>query len=318
MSQRHPVIAITGSSGAGTTTVRNAFDYIFRRENIRAAYVDGDSFLRHERAELSRLIEESNRAGKPISHFGPEANRFDLLEQLFAEYGKTGTGVVHPYVREDNAAEYEQAPGTFAAETPLPDDSDLLLYEGLHGGMAAKTWTRRHMSAPHNPLVRERRSKSDSEQGVDIAQHVDFLLGIVPVVNLEWIQKIHRDAHTKNRAAEETTTTILRRLRDYINFMTPQFSLTDINFQRVPLVDTSNPFIAMDVPTASESLLVVRFREPKRYDLVDLLKKFDDSFMSRPNTLVIPGGKLHMALEVICTPRIQQLVDTARRLRGAQ
>jgi phosphoribulokinase len=318
MSERHPVIAITGSSGAGTTTVRNAFDYIFRREKIHAAYIDGDSFLRYERAELNKLIEDSNKAGRPISHFGPEANRFDLLEQLFAEYGETGRGRVRPYVREGNAAEYRQPPGTFAPKRALPDDSDLLLYEGLHGGMVAQTWTRRRMSDSHNPRVRERRNNNNAQNGVDVAQHVDFLIGVVPVVNLEWIQKIHRDKQMRNRAAEDTTTTILRRLQDYITFMTPQFSLTDINFQRVPLVDTSNPFVSMDVPTPAESLLVVRFREPQRYDLPDLLEKFDDAFMSRPNTMVIPGGKLHMALEVICTPRIQQMVETARHLRGAQ
>jgi len=307
MSRQHPVIAITGSSGAGTTTVRDAFGDIFRREDIKPAYIDGDSFLRYDRAAMKEAIEKANRENRPISHFGPDANRFDLLEALFKEYSETGTGRVRQYVREDTAAHYNQPAGTFTDEESLPENTDLLLYEGLHGGVVANTWTRRRMSASHNPVVIERR-KASNKKGVDIAQYVDFLVGVVPVVNLEWIQKIHRDRQIKGISAEESTTTILRRLRDYTHFMTPQFSMSDINVQRVPLVDTSNPFIAREVPTASESMLVVRFREPQYYDFDTLLEKFDNAFMSRPNTMVIPGGQLRMALEVICTPRIKELI----------
>lgn len=311
MSQAHPIIAITGSSGAGTTSVRDAFSDIFRREGLRPAYVDGDSFLRYEREEMRAAIEEANRTGRPISHFGPEVNRFDLLETCFRDYAETGQGEVREYLREDSITDDKLTPGNFGPPQALPTDSDLLVYEGLHGGVVARTWTRRRMSASHNPVIIERR-KHNKQNGVDVAQYVDFLIGVVPVVNLEWIQKIHRDMHTKGILAEETTTTILRRLQDYVYFMTPQFSLTDINFQRVPLVDTSNPFISRDVPTPSESMLVCRFREPARYDFPMMLREFEDSFMSRPNTLVIPGGKLRMALEVICTPRILELIAAAR------
>jgi phosphoribulokinase len=311
MSEAHPIIAITGSSGAGTTTVRDAFSDIFLREGLNAAFVDGDSFLRYERAEMHKVIEEANRNGRPISHFGPDVNRFDLLEACFKQYSETGQAEVREYIREDRAAEFDCAPGSFSEPHALPENSDLLVYEGLHGGVVASTWTRRRMSASHNPVVIERR-KRDKNNGIDIAQYVDFLIGVVPVVNLEWIQKIHRDMHTLGIPAEETTTTILRRLQGYINFMTPQFSLTDINIQRVPLVDTSNPFISRDVPTPSESMLVCRFREPARYDFPQMLEQFEGSFMSRPNTLVIPGGKLRMALEVICAPRIMELITAAR------
>jgi phosphoribulokinase len=317
MSEQHPIIAITGSSGAGTTMIRDAFDHIFNREKIHAAYVDGDSFLRYERAEMTRVIEQSNLAGKPISHFGPDANRFDQLEALFKQYGDSGTGKLRRYIKDDEAIIEGLTAGTFSEESKLDNNSDLMLYEGLHGGVVASTWTRRRMSEAHNPVVIERRSHAGKKKGIDVAQYVDFLIGVVPVVNLEWIQKIHRDKHSKGIAVEETTTTILRRLQDYIYFMTPQFSLTDINFQRVPLVDTSNPFISLDVPTAAESMLVVRFREVQKFDIQNLLERFDGAFMSRPNTLVIPGGKLNMALEIICTPRIQELVKNARRLRGA-
>jgi phosphoribulokinase len=315
MSEAHPIIAITGSSGAGTTTVRDAFTDIFRREDINAAFIDGDSFLRYERNEMASLIEASNRAGKPISDFGPETNRFDLLEALFKQYAETGNGEVRHYVHDDEIEQYSRPAGTFTEPEALPENSDLLIYEGLHGGVMSNTWSRRNMSESHNPVVIERR-RANAAEGVDVAQYVDFLIGVVPVVNLEWIQKIHRDLHIKGIAAEETTTTILRRLRDYISFMTPQFSLTDINFQRVPLVDTSNPFISRDVPPPSESMLVCRFREPARYDFPQMLKLFEGAFMSRPNTLVIPGGKLRMALEVICTPRIMELISTARKQEG--
>lgn len=311
MSESHPIVAITGSSGAGTTTVRDAFTDIFRREDISAAFVDGDSFQRYERAERRQVIEEANRNGRPISHFGPDINRFDLLEACFRQYAETGQAEVREYIREDRAAELNCAPGSFSEPRALPENSDLLVYEGLHGGVVASTWTRRRMSASHNPVVIERRRR-DKQNGIDVAQYVDFLIGVVPVVNLEWIQKIHRDLQTKGVPAEQTTTTILRRLRDYIHFMTPQFSLSDINIQRVPLVDTSNPFISREVPSPSESMLVCRFREPARYDITQMLKRFEGAFMSRPNTMVIPGGKLRMALEVICTPRIIELINTAR------
>lgn len=308
MSKTHPIIAITGSSGAGTTMVRNAFSEIFLRENINAAYIDGDSFLRYERDEMTQVIQKAQQEGKHISHFGPDACRFDQLEALFKSYSETGNGLYRHYVHEDTVNLHNQPAGTFTDEQPLPDDTDLMIYEGLHGGVMARTWTRRSMTPSHNPVVIERRNQDDRNRGVDVAQYVDFLIGIVPVVNLEWIQKIHRDKQVKGIREGDTTDTILRRLQDYIYFMTPQFSLTDINFQRVPLVDTSNPFIALDVPTPAESMLVVRFRDPELYDFNALLEKFDNAFMSRPNTMVIPGGKLRMALEIVCTPRIQALI----------
>jgi hypothetical protein len=75
MSMKHPIIAVTGSSGAGTTTVKHTFEAIFHRENVNAAIVEGDSFHRYTRAEMKTLIEDAEREGqRGISHFGPEAN----------------------------------------------------------------------------------------------------------------------------------------------------------------------------------------------------------------------------------------------------
>ncbi|MHB8453717.1 MAG: phosphoribulokinase [Acidiferrobacterales bacterium] len=308
MSKMHPIVAVTGSSGAGTTTVKHAFRDIFRREGINAAFVQGDSFLRYDRDTTASIIAQAQATPNPLSHFGPEANLFEELEALFAEYGRTGSGSTRQYVNEDDFEVLGQKPGTFTPWTPISAGSDLLFYEGLHGGVVARTWTRRMMSPSHNPDVIERRS-IDSDNGVDVAQHVDLLLGVVPVVNLEWIQKIHRDTRTKGYSAEAVTDTILRRMRDYVNFIVPQFSVSDINFQRVPVVDTSDPFIAREVPSSHESIVVIRFRDAQRFNFPDILGKIDGSFMSRSNTMVIPGGYMGHALEVICGPLIRQLCE---------
>lgn len=309
MSKKYPIVAVTGSSGAGTTTVRHAFHDIFRREGMSAAFVEGDAFMRYERKEMDRVIRQAQAAGKYLSHFGPETNLFDRLEALFMEYSEHGTGQVRHYVTEDNQEEFGLPPGTFTPWRPVPADTDLLFYEGLHGGMMARTWTRRKMSPSHNPAVIDRRKADDGNNGVDVAQYVDLLFGVVPVVNLEWIQKIHRDTHVKGFTPEAVTDTILRRLRDYTQYITPQFSLSDINFQRVPIVDTSNPFITRDVPTLDESAVVIRFREPEKFNFPNLMRRIEGAYMSRLNNMVIPGGKMPLAMEIICTPLIHELIE---------
>jgi len=309
MLKKFPIVAVTGSSGAGTTTVRNAFHGIFRREGISGAFVEGNAFLRYEGKEMDRLIREAQAQEKNLSHFGPELNQFDRLEALFKEYSEHGTGEVRHYVTQGEQEQFGLPPGTFTPWRQIPADTDLLFYEGMHGGVVATTWTRRKMSPSHNPHVIERRNALDGNNGVDVAQYVDLLLGVVPVVNLEWIQKIHRDTNVKGHSPEAVSDTILRRLRDYVDYITPQFSLSDINFQRVPVVDTSNPFIARDVPTLAESVVVIRFREPEKFDFPNLLRRIQDSYMSRPNTMVIPGGKMLLAMEIICTPLVHELIE---------
>ncbi|MDA8363806.1 MAG: phosphoribulokinase [Gammaproteobacteria bacterium] len=290
MSKKHPIIAVTGSSGAGTTTVKHAFGDIFRREGVNAAVVEGDSFHRYNRAEMKEAIKTASAAGKNLSHFGPDANIFDKLEQLFREYGETGSGKIRLYLHDHNeAAPYHQEPGTFTPWTPIPPGSDLLFYEGLHGGV--------------------------TDGAVDVAKWVDLLIGVVPIVNLEWIQKIHRDTAQRGYTAEAVTDTILRRMHDYVHYITPQFSRTHINFQRVPLVDTSNPFIARDIPTPTESLIVIRFREARKQNFPYLLQMIDGSFMSRPNTIVVPGGKMGFAMEIILTPMIHIMLESKRHAK---
>jgi phosphoribulokinase len=288
MSVRHPVIAVTGSSGAGTTTVTRTFQHIFRREKIDAAVVQGDAFHRWDRAEMRARIAEAQRAGKTLSHFGPEANLFAELEGLFKGYGENGRGKIRRYLHDEREAEpHGQAPGTFTSWQDLSPDTDLLFYEGLHGGVAAGD--------------------------VDVARHTDLLVGVVPIINLEWIQKIQRDRAVRSYSTEAVVDAILRRMPDYVNYICPQFSRTHVNFQRVPTVDTSNPFISRFIPTADESFVVIRFRSPRGIDFPYLLSMLHDSFMSRPNCIVAPGGKMELAMQLVFTPMILQLVDRRRR-----
>ena len=290
MSKKHPVVAVTGSSGAGTTTVKNAFNDIFRREDITPAVIEGDSFHAYEREEMKQRMAEAEEQGRNFSHFGPEANHFDKLENLFKTYGETGSGQRRFYIHsEDEATEHnarlgiDKKPGQFTPWEDLPE-SDLLFYEGLHGGVA------------------------DPDAGVDVAQWTDLLVGVVPAVNLEWIQKISRDTAERGYQPEQVTHTILRRMPDYVHYLTPQFSRTHINFQRVPLVDTSNPFIARDIPTPDESMVVIHFNAYRDQDWTYLLHMVPGSFMSRPTTWVVPGPKMRFAMELVLTPIIHNLM----------
>jgi phosphoribulokinase len=285
MSARHPIISITGSSGAGTTSVMRTFDAIFRREGVKAAFVEGDAFHRYNRAEMKQKMAEAlARGNQHVSHFGPENNLFEELEALFRAYGESGRGRTRKYLHdEEEAAPYGQSPGTFTPWEELPGDTDLLFYEGLHGAVATDT--------------------------VDVARHADLLIGVTPVINLEWIQKLHRDRAARGYSTEAVTDTILRRMPDYVHYITPQFARTHINFQRVPIVDTSNPFIARQIPTADESFLVIRFASPRGIDFPYLLTMLHDSFMSRPNTIVCPGGKMDLAMQLIFTPMIWRLME---------
>ncbi|MCW2632063.1 MAG: prk, partial [Pseudonocardia sp.] len=90
-------------------------------------------------------------------------------------------------------------------------------------------------------------------------------------------------------------------------------SRTHVNFQRVPMVDTSNPFIARTIPTLDESMMVIRFANPHGIDFPYLLSMLHDSFMSRANTIVCPGGKMDLAMQLIFTPMIMRLMDRRRK-----
>ena len=299
MSKKHPVVVVTGSSGAGTSTVKKALESIFYRQKIRAALIEGDSFHRYDRATMREQMDQAHRDGVYFSHFGEAANQFELLEQLFRTYGETGAGQKRFYLHNDEEAQQHSErlgatlhSGQFSPWEDTGSDTDLLFYEGLHG------------------LV-----KNDD---VDMTRYVDLKVGVVPVVNLEWIQKIHRDSAERGYSQDEVVDSILRRMPDYVKYITPQFSETDINFQRVATVDTSNPFIARDIPTLDESFVVIRFRKPdiRNTDFTNLLSMISGAFMSRRNTIVVPGGKMGMAMEIILTPIIRDLLARRDQDRG--
>jgi phosphoribulokinase len=296
MSQKHPIVVVTGSSGAGTSTVKRAFEHIFIRSGISPVVIEGDSFHRFNRVEMREELKKAETGGGVLSHFGPAANLFEELETLFRDYGDKGRGKKRLYLHsEEEAVPYEGLePGEFTPWEDIPADTDLLFYEGLHGVVKTDT--------------------------VDVSKYVDLKVGVVPIVNLEWIQKIHRDNAERGYAAEAIVDTILRRMHDYVHYVTPQFSLTDINFQRVPTVDTSNPFIARDIPTADESFVIIRFRDPAKFgiDFPYLLNMLKDSFMSRRNTIVVPGGKMGFAMEIILTPIIAELVANSKQAKESE
>jgi len=288
MSKKHPIIAVTGSSGAGTSTVMNSFHHVFRREGINAQTVEGDSFHRFNRLEMRQAMKEAEaKSDNHFSHFGPEANLLEELSGLFKTYGENGGGKVRKYLHdEEEAKPFGQNPGEFTPWKDIEPGSDLMFYEGLHGGYA--------------------------DDKIDVASQVDLLVGVVPIINLEWIQKLHRDQNMRGYSQEAVVDTILRRMPDYVNHLCPQFSRTHVNFQRVPTVDTSNPFITRDIPTADESMVVIRFANPKNIDFSYLLSMLHDSMMTRPNSLVIPGGKMGLAMQLIFTPMVLRLLDGKR------
>ncbi len=288
MSAKFPIISITGSSGAGTTTVEQTFKKIFAREKVTASFIEGDAFHRFDRQAMKDKIAEEKAEGRDFTHFSAEANELKILESVFEEYGRRGKGRTRHYIHDDEEAErYGTAPGTFTDWEEF-GNSDVLFYEGLHGCVVTDE--------------------------VNLAQHCDLKIGVVPVINLEWIQKIHRDKAARGYSTEAVTDTILRRMPDYVHYICPQFSLTDINFQRVPIVDTSNPFVARWIPTPAESILVIRFANPRGIDFPYLLSMMPNSYMSRANSIVVPGDKLDLAMQLIFTPLINKLVERKRRM----
>ena len=295
MSKKHPIIAITGSSGAGTSSVKVAFEHMFLREGIKSAVIEGDSYHRYNRAEMKETMARHLEDGHgDFSHFGEEANLFAELQETYRQYGENGTGkwrlYLHNHEEAEPYADLNLEPGEFTPWQDLKSDTDLLFYEGLHGCVVSGD--------------------------VDMARHVDLKIGVVPVINLEWIQKIHRDTQTRGYSEEVVMDTILRRMHDYVHYIIPQFQHKDINFKRVLVVDTSDPIIARDIPMPDESLVVIRFKNPARFnvDFPYLLQMLDRSWMSRRNSIVVPGGKMGLAIELILTPILQNIIEERNKL----
>jgi len=291
MSKQNPVVAVTGSSGAGTTFVKKAFERIFESKNLNVSIVEGDSFHKFERADMKVEVEKSRAAGKVLTHFSENANHFDKLEALFTQYGKDGSGQKRYYIHSDEEAVEHNArlgtnlePGQFTPWEDIESGSDLMFYEGLHGG------------------VRTANS--------DVASQVDLLVGVVPAVNIEWIQKIHRDTSERPYTPEQVAEIILDRMPDYVEFITPQFDNTHINFHRIPLIDTSNPFSGQAVPSPEDSLVVTSVR----IDGVDLqavankLPADAMAFLQNDTTLVYKGNYMVDVMDHMLTPIIDGLM----------
>lgn len=291
MSIKHPIVAVTGSSGAGTTSVKSAFEDIFRREGLQAAVIEGDSFHRYNRKQMDEIVTLTEPQGCAVTHFGPEGNLFEELEAVFREYAGSGTGRRRHYIHnEDEARRHGTAAGDLTPWEPLPENTDLLFYEGLHGGVIT--------------------------DNVDVAQHVDLLIGVTPIINLEWIQKIHRDKAVRGYTSKSATRMILRRMHDYTHYITPQFSRTHINFQRVPTVDTANPFAATEIPSNDQSFSVIHIRDLEKIpvDFDELLGKLAGSFLSAPDTIVVPATRKITAMQSIITPVIRRLMEARHRV----
>jgi phosphoribulokinase len=285
MSNKHPIIAVTGSSGAGTSVAKSAFEYMFKKDGIKAAFIEGDCFHRYDRAEMDQRSSESEEKGENLTHFGPEGNLFEELETLFKQYGENGSGKRRYYVHDEKeASQHGHPPGSLTPWEDLEKGSDILFYEGLHGGVVTDT--------------------------VNVAQHVDLLIGVTPIINLEWMQKIHRDRSIRGYSAEDATKLIMDRMYDYTHFITPQFSRTDINFQRVPTIDTSNPFATDYIPSNDESFSVIHIRNQERIevDFRHLLEMLEGAFMSSPDTIVVPAGKKVFAMQLILSPLLRKLI----------
>ncbi len=292
MSLQHPIIGITGASGAGTSTAMKVLQHLAEVLQLKAAVIEGDAFHAYDREQLRAALERARIRGENFSLFGPAGNLLERLDATLEAYARDGSGKIRRYLHTEAEGEAAgQAAGTFTGWEPLPAGTDLLLYEGLHGGYVG--------------------------DDVNIARHMDLLIGVTPVINLEWIQKIRRDTDERGHRPEDVMATILRRMPDYVTHITPQFSRTDINFQRVPLVDTSNPFMVRDIPAPEESLVVAHFNPQGRFkpDFPGLQQVLPGAFLSQPQTLVIPGGLIGEAMERILKPVVEALI--ARRGRPA-
>lgn len=293
MSERYPIVAATGSSGAGTSSVTKAFKHIFRREGVTPAIIEGDSFHRYNRAQMEIEVERFAARGETLTHFGPASNLLDELETLFRSYAESGRGRRRRYIHtKREAIAHNTKAGLFTAWDALPDDTDLLFYEGLHGGFVGAE--------------------------ADIAKYVDLLIGVVPIINLEWVQKIHRDRAVRGYSTEAATQMILSRMPDYVHYICPQFSRTDVNFQRVPTIDTANPFTLEEIPSNEESMVVIHIANRRKIspDFRHLLEMLQGSFMSRPDTIVVPAGKMVFAMELLLNPVIERMIERRNQVRG--
>jgi len=305
MSVTHPIVAVTGSSGAGTSFVKRAVETIFKRENLKVAVVEGDSFHKYSRVEMRAKVAESKKdGGRPLTHFSEHANEFQKLEALFASYKETATGKRRYYIHSDEEADEHNArlgtdlvPGEFTPWEEIEEDTDIMFYEGLHGAV-------------------KRMDHGPKEGMYDVAQHVDLGIGVAPVVNIEWMQKIYRDTSERPYSVDQVRDTIMERMDDYIEYIVPQFHRTCVNFQRIPLVDTSDPFSTQTEaapmgPAPEDSLIITHVRHDE-VDLSTIVDKIEGAWLQNDHTMICSGTQMVDAMDIIMTPIIQKLIAEKR------
>ena len=281
MSLKHPIIAITGSSGAGTTSVKHTFEQIFRREKINPVYIEGDAFHRWNRLEMrEKMKEAAARGDNHYSHFGADANLFEELEKTLRRLRRDRQRADAPlYPRRRRGREARRRAG------------HLHRMGRIHAGLGPAVLRgparlRRDRQGQCRPACR---SQDRRRAGASISNGSRSCTATAPRAAIP-----PRRSPTRSCGACPITSIT----------SCPQFTQTDINFQRVPTVDTSNPFIARWIPTPDESIVVIRFRDTHGIDFPYLLSMIHGSFMSRANSIVIPGGKLDIAMQLIFTPMI--------------
>ena len=281
MSKAHPIVAVTGSSGAGTSTTQRAISAIFKRLGVFPALIQGDGFHRYTRKQMQQHYQDNSK----ISHFNPNGNDLSALAALFEAYSADGTGRHRQYLREGDKALGTQSPGSFGEWQTVDQGTDLLFYEGLHGGLITDE--------------------------LNIAQYVDLLIGVVPVVNLEWQQQIFRNTESRSYTLKHSTELIMRRIRDYADFIVPQFARTDINFQRIPTIDTSNPFEKRPPPRPDQTMVIIKEQNPAKtkIDFAQLLALISGATLTERDSLLIPGQHFDIALQLIMEPLFIRLIE---------
>ena len=305
MSVQHPIVSVTGSSGAGTSFVKRAVETIFKRENLKVAIIEGDSFHKYSRIEMRAKVSESKEnGGSVLTHFAEAANEFNKLEDLFASYKETATGKKRYYIHSDEEADEHNArlgtnllPGEFTPWEEIEEDTDIMFYEGLHGMV-------------------KRMDHGPKEGMHDVSQHVDLGVGVAPVVNIEWMQKIYRDTSERPYSVSQVRDTIMERMDDYMETIVPQFHRTHVNFQRIPLVDTSDPFSTQTEnapmgPAPEDSLIITHVRHDE-VDLSTIVGQIEGAWLQNDHTMICSGTQMVTAMDIIMTPIIQKLIAKKR------
>lgn len=278
------VVVVIGFFGVGISIVKCVFEYIFVREGIIFVVVEGDSYYCYEWMFMKQVMVDVLVKGENFFYFGFEVNFFDKFEELFCIYGEIGVGQkCYYFYSVEEVVEYNVCFGVnfelgqFMFWEDIFLGIDVLFYEGFYGGVKG--------------------------EGYDVVVLVDLLVGVVLIINFEWIQKIYCDNVECGYFVEVIVDMILCWMFDYINYICLQFSQIDINFQRVFIVDIFNLFICWNILILDESFVIIYFCkgvcEKWGIDFGYLLSMIYDFFMFSFISIVVNGGKMGFVMELI-------------------